>query len=35
MNNTTIEITNIPDTIMDIIDAMENEFYTQIYENKK
>lgn len=29
MNNTTIEITNIPDTIMDIIDAMENEFYQQ------
>lgn len=28
--NTTIEITNIPDTIMDIIDVMENEFYTQI-----
>ena len=28
--NTTIEITNLPDTIMDIIDVMENEFYTQI-----
>ena len=27
--NTTIEITNIPDTIMDIIDTMENEFYQQ------
>ena len=28
--NTTVEITNIPDSIMDIIDAEENEIYTQI-----
>ena len=34
MNNTTIEITNIPDTIMDIIDAEENEIYTQISAKK-
>lgn len=30
MNNTAIEITNIPDNIMDEIDVAENEIYEQL-----